>query len=115
MAARAEIVPTPIVVDGVAQPTQTTGVAADGHKFLNDGCVFVECNNTHTSALIFTFETPRTIHGLAVAELPISVGAASYKLVGPFNTEDFNQSDGMVYLDYDVTNYALQKVRVYHF
>jgi hypothetical protein len=108
---RTEIVASQIAVTGTVVPTQTVGIA-DGHKFLNDGAVFVECNNTHTAALIFTFQTPRTIRGLAVAERPVSVAAGVSTDVGPFNIEDYNQSDGMVYLDLDVTNYALQKMRV---
>jgi len=112
MAVRTEIVPSQIVVTGVAQPAQTTGIA-EGHKFLNDGAVFVEAYNSSSGgALVFTFQTPRTIRGLAVAERAVSVGALGTTLVGPFNIEDYNQSDGMVYLDYDVTSYALQKIRV---
>jgi len=110
--ARTEIVATQITIDGVAQPTATVGLTG-GHKFLNDGAVFVECYNSSTGSLICTFQTPRTIHGLAVAERPVTVAAGVTRLVGPFNIEDYNQSDGMVYLDLDVAQYALQLLRVY--
>lgn len=112
MGARIEITPSQIVPTGVAQPAQTDGIA-DGHKFVNNGKVFVECENTHTGALDFTFQTPKTIGDLAVGERIVSLEADDVKPIGPFPTDLYNNPDGMVYLDYDETSFATQKVRVY--
>ena len=114
MAARATVTPTRVTLAGVAQPAQTAGVAADGHKIKNNGHVIIEYENTHSGALTLTIQTPGSVLGqLAVADLTVSCDASEVKLIGPFPPGTFNQGNDEIYVDYDVTNYALQKIRVY--
>jgi len=103
-----------VILAGVAQPAQTSGVEADGHKIKNNGWVVIEYTNTHESALVLTIQTPGSVLGqLAIADLTVSCDQDEVKLIGPFPVGTFNQGDDEIYLDYDVTNYALQKIRVY--
>lgn len=111
---RTAVVPTRVLLAGVAQPAQVTGIA-DGHKFKNNGLVIVECDNTDAAnANKFTFLTPgKQLGQLAIADLEVEVAASSVEVVGPFPVGTFNQGDDEVYLDYDETNYASQKIRIY--
>jgi hypothetical protein len=99
---------------GVPQPAQTSGVAADGHKFRNDGNVQIEVENVHaTIARVITFQTPGKVLGmLEVAEHAVSVAALATVLIGPFSVKAFNQTDGMVYIDYPVADFADLKIRL---
>ena len=80
----------------------TTGIA-DGHKFLNDGNVFVLVEKSSDSGDI-TFVTPV---GAGPGKDPIedrayTVETTDVPLVcGPFDPEIFNQSDGKVYINYE--------------
>jgi len=115
MADRATVAPTRVTLPGVAQPAQQSGVEADGHKIRNNGHVIIECETTGAEgALVFTFQTPgKQIGEFAIDDLEVSVGQGAVKVAGPFPPGLFNQGDGEIYLDYDVTHYALQKIRVY--
>jgi len=114
MADRATVTPTRTTLAGVAQPAQTSGVVADGHKIKNNGHVIIEYENTHSGTLVLTIQTPgKQLGELAIDELSISCIASQIKIVGPFPVGVFNQGDGELYLDYDGVNYALQKIRVY--
>lgn len=114
MADRAAVTPTRVILSGVVQPAQTTGVAADGHKVKNNGSVVIEYENSNVAALVLTIQTPGSVLGqLAIADLAVSCDQDEVKLIGPFPPGTFNQGDDEIYIDYDVTNYADQKIRVY--
>jgi len=100
--ARSELAATEIDRSGVSD-SGTSGTT-DGHMFRNLGQEFVEVENTDTAAHTVTFPTPAVQHGLAVADLSISVGAGDVVRIGPFPLGTFNQSGadgGMVYIDYE--------------
>lgn len=112
--ARTVITPTTIDVDGVAQPSVTTGIA-DGHKFLNSGeDVFVEVTQSSGGALSITFPTPATTaDGLDIEDMTISCTSGQTYNVGPFRNSMFLQSDGYVWINYESASESEFSVRVY--
>lgn len=113
MATRALLTPTDITRAGVAVPAETAGVAADGHKFANDGNVFLLVRNASTTtARVLTVQTPGTVDGLAIADLTVSIPATLSRYIGRFPSGIYNQADGMVYVDYPAGNEADLKVQV---
>ena len=96
---RNEITPTDLVAAGVF----TNAVVGDtsGEKFPNDGNTFILVTNDDAGSKNFTIQTPATQSGLAIAEQIVAVGAGATKLIGPFPVKTYNQSDGMVYVDYE--------------
>ena len=77
-----------------------TALIADGHKFTNNGEeMFIHVVNGATGFTL-TILTPQTVDGLSVADRTISIGANEEHFVGPFPVGNYNQSDGMVYVDY---------------
>ncbi len=86
----------------------------DGHKFLNDGRTFLLVLNTAVACTL-TFQTPGTVDGLAIAErtVVIAIHATDHVLIGPFPPGDYNQSNGMVFVDVDTeTTVTLAAVRL---
>lgn len=77
-------------------------VAAGGDQFLNDGKTLVGCYNDHATVnRTFTFVTQKTVDGLAVSDLAVSVTPANdLKFVGPFPVEIYNDANGYVQMTY---------------
>ncbi len=74
----------------------------NGNQFLNvDERAFLYVKNGGGGAVNVTVPTPVTVDGLAVADLVVNIGAGVNKLIGPFPRQYYNQTDGMVYIDYD--------------
>jgi len=96
--ARTVITPTAVSSSGVTQTL--TAANADGNNFTNNGATWVVIANGYTSDITATFQTPRTIDGLAVADKTVVVPTGSTFAIGPFGAATFNQSDGTVYIDY---------------
>jgi len=113
--ARTAITPTTIVRTGDVD-AGTAGIA-DGHKFTNTGRTFLRVVNGNAGATRdITVQTPRTVDGLAVAELVVTVGTSATVLMGPFPTATFNRTTGAdagsIYMDYEATESDLT-VEVY--
>jgi len=96
--ARTEITYQQVVRTGLEQ-TYAAAVA-DGEKFSNDGRMFLHVKNGAAAPITVTVQTPGTVDGLAVAEQVITVTNAEERMIGPFPPGIYNQSDGMVYVDY---------------
>lgn len=83
-----------------------TFAAADqpnGNQFLNvDERAFLYVKNGGGGTIVVTIPTPGTVDDLAVADLSISIATGVNKLIGPFPQKHYNQTDGMVYINYDV-------------
>lgn len=80
---------------------QTYGAAhVDGNKFANDGRMFLHVKNGAGAPITVTIQTPGTVDGLAVAEQIVTVTNAEERMIGPFPPNIYNQSDGMVYVDF---------------
>ncbi len=90
-----------------------TAAVADGAKFANDGRMFVDVVNDSGSDVTVTVQTPGTVGGLAIAERTVVVTAGESRKIGPFPPNIYNQSDGMVYLDYSaVTDVTVALMRL---
>ena len=94
---------------------EATKNAADaaGDKFSNDGNIIAIIENGDASDHTATFQTARSIGGLAIADPAITVTAGEERIVGPFDPALFNDSDGYVNISYDaVTSVTIQLIRV---
>lgn len=69
----------------------------DGNSFTNSGHQFLHLKNGGTAAQTITIQTPLQVHGLAVADLSVSVAAGSEVMLGPFPQRTFG---GEVLVDY---------------
>ena len=113
MAARADLAVQVMDRHTPIEPTQTNAVVADGHMFVNDGRTFLFLIGGTANCEI-TIQTPQTVDSLAIAELvfDIPLGATEYRIMGPFPPSVYNQSNGKVYIDWEVANIANVKVAV---
>lgn len=89
--------------------------ASGGDEFANDGKVLAIVYNDHaTDPRTITFVTQKTVDGLSVTDLTVTVTAANdAKLVGPFPVEIYNDSDGMVQVTYS-DSAADTRILVFH-
>ncbi len=86
---------------------------ADGHKFSNDGRIILHVVNGDVSPITVTIQTPGTVDDLAVSDRTVTISDESDKFIGPFPPGIYNQSDGMVYVDFSaVTNVTVSALRV---
>jgi hypothetical protein len=86
-------------VDGL-DPTMNS-CAAGGDEFVNDGQVWVEIDNQDASDTDVTFVTDKTVQDLAVADKVVTVPTTERRLIGPFSTDLFNDSDNKVQITYE--------------
>jgi len=97
--ARTEITVQQSSLAGIT-PTFNAAIA-DGHMFKNDGNVIIEVKNAAGADVTVTIQTPAKVQGIDLAEITVTVPATTgHKLIGPFDPSLFNQSNGMVYVDY---------------
>ena len=80
--------------------------AAASDEFANDGKTFVMVANDNIAIRYVIFTTQKSILGLNVAELAVSVDASmvdgeDFMLIGPFPTNVFNDSGGKVQVTYN--------------
>lgn len=66
------------------------------NTFVNDGSVLLYIKNTDVTTSTAILTTPKTVNGLAVSDLTITLTAATDRVAGPFTPETFNDSDGKV-------------------
>ena len=89
------------IVRGSGLLRSTTAASAGGDEFVNDGRVFVAIQNTHIAASrTITFESPKTVDGLAVDELAVAVVQLTTRFIGPFPKGTFNDANGKVQMTY---------------
>jgi hypothetical protein len=86
----------------------------NGNQFLNvDERVFIYVKNASGGAVNVTIPTPITIDDLAVGDRVVNIAAGVNKLIGPFPRQYYNQTDGMVYIDYDTgTSVTIAVIRL---
>lgn len=76
--------------------TQNVPLAADTHKFLNDGKTILSFDKGANAATV-TVTTPNTVRGVAVADPTYTIAASTEgQYIGPFSPDVFNDSDGYV-------------------
>ncbi len=96
--ARTAITVQEIDIDGLS-PVFSASVA-DGEKFLNSGDQFLHVKNGGGSPITVTIQTPAQIESIDIAEVEVTIPASEERIIGNFSPSIFNQSDGMVYVDY---------------
>lgn len=69
---------------------------SDGHLIPNNGKMWLHVVNDDASPTTVTVETTKTINGLAVADLAVTVPAGEQRTIGPFNKDTFDNGDGEV-------------------
>ena len=72
----------------------------NGNEFTNDGRCALYVKNASGGSINVTVGTPGVVDGLAVADLVVAVGAGVNKLIGPFPAGIYNQTGGLVYVDW---------------
>ncbi len=104
--ARTAIIVQDIVATAAALEPTYEAAFVDGHKFTNTDRHFLHVKNGGGGATVCTVQTPKTVDGLAVAELIVSIAAGEERMIGPFPPGTYNQPSGadagMVYVDFDV-------------
>lgn len=93
--ARSALTVQRITRSGIVPTFESANV--DGNSFTNNGKQWIHVKNSDASAHNVTVQTPATLHGLAVADLTVSVGAGSELMLGPFPQSTFG---GEVLIDY---------------
>ena len=67
----------------------------DGSRWKNTGKEFLHIKNTNAATRDITIVTPRTVDGLAVADVTFTIAITTGdRIVGPFSAETFNQAGG---------------------
>jgi hypothetical protein len=108
------LTPQKALVVGLTTTILTDILIADTHQVRNDGRVFLRCAKTGSTDAIFTFTTPVTVAGLAVANPTATVVATSgIMILGPFAPAVFNDASGDVEFTVDnVTGLKLEIVQL---
>lgn len=82
-------------------PTQNAVAASD--QFPNDGHTMLWIENGSGSPLTVTIVTPGTIDGQAVSDRDVTIADGAIKVIGPFPRNVYNDSDGLVTVEFDET------------
>lgn len=88
-----------------------TAASADGHAFNNESeRVFLHVKNAATNVTVtVTVQTPKTVDGLAVTDLTVTMGFSSERFIGPFPNAVYGKKDTTlsipkaVWVDYSAT------------
>lgn len=99
--ARVTITPSPMIVGGVA--FSPVAVEADGNAFPNTGNQLFYIKNGNGATLTIIIQTPLTVGGIAVAEVTKALLTTEEWVFGVFPQHIFNQSNGEVWIDYDIS------------
>ena len=84
--------------------TFAEAIVADGHKFLNDGRVFLYIITDTVGAphlITILMPTSSDVDGLVVDDLTYDLPDNQNVFMGPFPPNIYNQSDGYVYIDWE--------------
>jgi hypothetical protein len=72
----------------------------NGNSFQNDGRMILHVANGAVAPITVTIDTPNTVDGLAVAQLPVVVTNGEERYIGPFPPNIYNDSSGNVNVTY---------------
>ncbi len=114
MAVVALAAPQEVAIAGTTPAYQGSLSISDTYTFPNDGRTFLHCKKVGAGACVATITTPRTIGGLAVADPTVTIPATTGdKMIGPFNPDNFQASDGLVTVAFsEITGLSVAVVRV---
>lgn len=94
--ATVELTVTKIDSDGDAISYTNASTGADNNDFDNNGKTFIIVHNAGASSATATFTTVESRDGNAVADKAITVAAGATKIIGPFDRQIYNDSNGQV-------------------
>lgn len=101
--ARQVLAPQSILKTGLLPVYTAAAPVIDGHSIVNAGKTFVHVKNGGGGATICTIQTPGTIDdNLAIADRTVSIPAGSERMIGPFIISIYNQTGGVIWVDFDV-------------
>ena len=88
------------------------GVAADaaGDEWANDGKQFVEVNNGSAGSINVTLNIRATVDGAAAVNPVVAIAAGARKIIGPFPTGVYNDSNGRAKISYSAVATITTKV-----
>ena len=105
---------TPVAINRIGTGVGTTAImartafTADQIQFKNTGKEFIVVERAVSSTSSITIHTNVTEDGLVLPDVVHAMAAGDStvqtKLIGPFPTADYNQSDGYVHVDSDSTD-----------
>lgn len=109
--ARTALAVQAIDVDGITPSYAAANV--DGNSVANTGDQFVHVKNGSASSVTVTIPTPAKVQGVDVADITVAVAAGAEAMIGPFPAGLFNQSGGVVYINYSaVTSVTVAAFKV---
>jgi hypothetical protein len=87
---------------GTITPTSGSACAGGGDGLTNTGKELIAFNNASGSSITVTihFAAGATVDGAAPASKTVVVAAGAIKIVGPFNTTYYNDTNGLVQFTY---------------
>jgi len=95
---------TALTVQDIALAGITPSYAAanaDGNSFDNQGGSYLQVKNGSGSQITVTIPTPAKVGGVDLEDITVTVAATTGdKVIGPFAPELFNQSGGVVHVNY---------------
>lgn len=101
-----------IVRAGLDPTYETAAGGGDTAANLN-GDVHIHIKNGSGGSVTATFETPRTVDGLAVDDLAVPIPAGEERFIGPFPPSTFNDGAGDVAITYSaVTSVTIAALRI---
>lgn len=88
----------------------TAATSGNTYTFANNGQVLLQIANASGSTCAVSVVTQKTVDGLAVADLSVSVATAKEHIIGPFPPGIYNDSSGLVSftVDQSVTVMAIR-------
>lgn len=105
---RTELTVTTITRTGVDSAATLEAANADGEAVVNNGATFIEVLNTDAADCDVTVVSPRTVDGLAVADLVVTVSQNERMMIGPFPKDTFNNQSGddagKIYVNFEHVN-----------
>lgn len=93
---------TALTVQQISRAGLTPSYAAanvDGHSMPADGVAFAHVKTVGTGCTV-TVPIPKTVDGQAVSSKTYVIGTNSERMIGPFKSDPYGQSDGTVNLDF---------------
>lgn len=91
----------------------TYSAVAASDTFSNTGDIIIHVVNGDASDNTVTVVTPKTVAGLAVADVSVTVTAGESRFIGPFDPAVFNNGSGIVTVQHsNTTSNTIALIRI---
>ena len=106
------LTPDKVTPSGITPTALTNILTTDTHQVRNDGSVMFRAVKAAAVDAVFTFVTPGSVGGNAIADRTATVPATSgIKVIGPFSPAVYNNASGD--LEFTVSNIASLTLEVF--